>query len=169
MRSSENGDERVSLKLKSQSFQTTLFFTCNLPPLPSGGRGLGRGWLYGQLDLDFSSETQSHPHPNLLPPDGGMDKIAVAAGGRLKIKVLDFRQPHHSSSDHAKRRRRHSHKRRGRLKPIFQTTSFLFQKRSALTPSLLLAKSLPVRRCRGRSSVLRWSARPKRRGWNLSG
>ncbi len=60
-------------------------------------------------------------------------------------------------------------RQRGRLKPIFQTTSFLFQKRSASTPNLLLAKSLPVRRYRGRSLTLRWSARPKRRAWNLSG
>ena len=43
----------------------------NLPPLPSGGRGLGRGWLYELHEFIFSSETQNRPHPNLPPPDGG--------------------------------------------------------------------------------------------------
>jgi len=28
--------------------------TCSLPPLPSGGRGLGRGWLYGLHQFDFA-------------------------------------------------------------------------------------------------------------------
>ena len=28
--------------------------TCSLPPLPSGGRGLGRGWLYGLYEFDFA-------------------------------------------------------------------------------------------------------------------
>ncbi|WP_159070326.1 hypothetical protein [Neisseria sicca] len=52
-RSSENECERVSLKLKSQSFQTTSFLSANPPPLLSGGRGLGRGWLYGLYEFDF--------------------------------------------------------------------------------------------------------------------
>ena len=35
--------------------------TCNLPPLPSGGRGLGRGWLYGLHEFDFASSREATP------------------------------------------------------------------------------------------------------------
>ena len=44
----------------------------NSPPLPSGGRGLGRGWF-----LPFMSYICKPPHPNLPPPDRGRDKVAV--------------------------------------------------------------------------------------------
>ena len=47
--SSENGDERVSLKTRISKFSDDLVSTCNLPPLPSGGRG----WLYGWHEFDF--------------------------------------------------------------------------------------------------------------------
>ena len=35
--------------------------TCSLPPLPSGGRGLGRGWLYGLYEFDFASSREATP------------------------------------------------------------------------------------------------------------
>ena len=35
--------------------------TCSLPPLPSGGRGLGRGWLYGLREFDFPSSRKATP------------------------------------------------------------------------------------------------------------
>ena len=46
-----------SIKRSSENlgfrFSDDLIFTCNPPPLPSGGRGLGRGWLYGANEFDF--------------------------------------------------------------------------------------------------------------------
>ena len=31
--------------------------------------------------------TSFHPHPNLPPPDGGRNKVADTARGRLKLKA----------------------------------------------------------------------------------
>ena len=142
---------------------------CNQPPLPSGGRGLGRGWLYEPHEFDFP-KPQNHPHPNLPPPDGGRNRIAdTAKRSSENYDLWNFRRPR-SSSNHAKHSLRcHSHIKKRSSETHLSDDSFLFQKRSASNPSLLLEKNLPVRRCRVRSSVLRWSVRPKRRAWNLSG
>ena len=35
--------------------------TYSLPPLPSGGRGLGRGWLYELNQFDFASSHEATP------------------------------------------------------------------------------------------------------------
>ena len=48
-----------------------------------GGRGLGRGWLCGLHEFDFPSSRKA-PHPSLPPPDGGRNKVADTARGRLK-------------------------------------------------------------------------------------
>ena len=53
-RSSENRDERVSLKNRISRFSDDLVLTCKPAPLPSGGRGLGRGWLLGLHEFDFA-------------------------------------------------------------------------------------------------------------------
>ena len=51
---------------------------------------MGRGWLYEPHDFDFSSETQSHPYPNLPPLDWGRNRIADTVKGRLKIGIYEF-------------------------------------------------------------------------------
>ena len=35
--------------------------TCSLLPLPSGGRGLGREWLYELYEFDFPSSRKATP------------------------------------------------------------------------------------------------------------
>ena len=58
---------------------------CDLPPLPSEGEGWGEGDSMGCTNLIFPKQ-KSHPHPSLPPPDGGRNKVAVAAKSRLKPK-----------------------------------------------------------------------------------
>ena len=43
-------------KRSSESFEVSddLVFIGNLPPLPSGRRGLGRGWRYGLYEFDLT-------------------------------------------------------------------------------------------------------------------
>ncbi|QMT37518.1 hypothetical protein [Neisseria sicca] len=41
-------------KTQISEFSDDLVFIFNLPPLPSGGRGLGRGWLYGLYEFDLT-------------------------------------------------------------------------------------------------------------------
>ena len=81
----------------------------NLPPLPSSGRGLGRGWLYEPHEFDFP-KPQNHPHPSLPPPDGGRNRIAdTAKRSSENYDLWNFRRPR-SSSNHAKHSLRcHSH------------------------------------------------------------
>ena len=50
-------DSKVDSRLRGNddSWAEIYTATCSLPPLPSGGRGLGRGWLYGRLhQFDFA-------------------------------------------------------------------------------------------------------------------
>ena len=76
---------------------------CNLPPLPSSGRGLGRGWLYELHEFIFSSETQSHPHPNLPPPDGGRNRIAdKSKRSSENYNLGGFRRPRLMDSNNSK-------------------------------------------------------------------
>ncbi|EFC87526.1 hypothetical protein NEIMUCOT_06030 [Neisseria mucosa ATCC 25996] len=71
--------------------RTEIYATpCNPPPLPSGGRGLGIGWLYGLRKFDFPSSRKAIPHPSLPPPDGGRNKVADTARGRLKPQKIQF-------------------------------------------------------------------------------
>ena len=73
---------------------------CSLLPLPSGGRGLGRGWLYGLHEFDFASSHEATPILTFPPPDGGRNKVADTTKGRLKPKAwfqttssfFDFKQ-----------------------------------------------------------------------------
>ena len=73
----KTGVERVSLKNRISRFSDDLVSTCNLPPLPSGGRGLGRGRLLGLYEFAFTLNPQSHPHPSLPLSDGGSDKLPL--------------------------------------------------------------------------------------------
>ena len=49
-------DLKVDARLRGNDGSRTEIYatTCSLLPLPSGGRGLGRGWLYGLLEFDFA-------------------------------------------------------------------------------------------------------------------
>ncbi|WP_185952200.1 hypothetical protein ACM720_01800 [Neisseria sp. LNP16475] len=86
-------DSKVDSRLRGNDGSWTEIYaaTCSLPPLPFGGRGLGRGWLCGLHEFDFPSSRKA-PHPSLPPPDGGRNKIAAMEKGRLKPKSC-FRRP----------------------------------------------------------------------------
>ena len=49
-------DLKVDSRLRGNDGSRTEIYaeTCSLPPLPSDGRGLGRGWLYGLHEFDFA-------------------------------------------------------------------------------------------------------------------
>ena len=49
-------DLKVDSRLRGNDGSRTEIYaaTCSLLPLPSGGRGLGRGWLYGLHQFDFA-------------------------------------------------------------------------------------------------------------------
>ena len=48
-------NSKVDSRLRGNDGSRTEIYaeTCSLPPLPSGGRGLGRGWFYGLHEFDF--------------------------------------------------------------------------------------------------------------------
>ncbi|WP_455008752.1 hypothetical protein [Neisseria sicca] len=47
-------DSKRSSETQILELSDDLVFICNLPPLPSGGRGPGRGWLYGLHEFDLT-------------------------------------------------------------------------------------------------------------------
>ena len=56
-------DSKVDSRLRGNDGSWTEIYaaTCSLPPLPFGGRGLGRGWLYELHQFDFSSSREATP------------------------------------------------------------------------------------------------------------
>ena len=62
--------------------------TCPLSRL--AGEGWGEGSSMGCTNLIFP-KPQSHPHPNLLPPDGGGEgtELLIRQRGRLKITIYE--------------------------------------------------------------------------------
>ena len=79
------------------------FHICrNLPPLPSGGRGLGRGWLYGPHEFDFSPNHKATPILAFPRRTGEGTGLLIRQRGRLKIRILDFRRPHSISFNNSK-------------------------------------------------------------------
>ena len=76
-RSSEYGGRVCFSQTQISKFSDDLVLTCNLPPLPSGGRGRGRGWFCGLARIWFYLNLRSHLHPNLPPPDGGRDRLLL--------------------------------------------------------------------------------------------
>ncbi|MDU1533653.1 MAG: hypothetical protein E6899_02050 [Neisseria sp.] len=67
---------------------------CNLPPLSSSGRGLGRGWIYGLHEFDFSPNHKATPILTFPRQTGEGTGLLIRQRGRLKIRILDFRRPH---------------------------------------------------------------------------
>ena len=79
------------------------FHICrNLPPLPSSRRGLGRGWLYGPHEFDFSPNHKATPILTFPRQTGEGTELLINQRGRLKIRILDFRRPHSISFNNSK-------------------------------------------------------------------
>ena len=56
-------DLKVDSRLRGNDGSPTEIYAtpCSLPPLPSSGKGLGRGWLCGLREFDFPSSCKATP------------------------------------------------------------------------------------------------------------
>ena len=85
-------DSHRSLPSRKQngnnSSRTEIYATpCNLPPIPSGGRGLGRGWLYELHEFDFSPNHKATPILTFPRRTGEGTRLLIQQRGRLKITI----------------------------------------------------------------------------------
>ena len=75
----------------------------NLPPLLPCGRGLGRGWIYGLHEFDFSPNHKATPILTFPRQTGEGTGLLIRQRGRLKITIYGISDDlvHHQTMPNA--------------------------------------------------------------------